>query len=86
VDSLPLDILLLLLSPAVIMTSAAEPLPAYLAAEDKGPGIIATICVVTVLETLFCAARIYTRGRILGRLQLDDYLVMLSVVSFTFRL
>ncbi|KAK4233520.1 hypothetical protein C8A03DRAFT_19421 [Achaetomium macrosporum] len=60
--------------------SSAAPLPAHLAAEDKGPGIIATICVVTVLETLFCAARIYTRGRILGRLQLDDYLVVLSVI------
>ncbi|KAK4232949.1 hypothetical protein C8A03DRAFT_39380 [Achaetomium macrosporum] len=51
-----------------------------LAADDKGPGIIATICVVTVLETLFCAARIYTRGCILGRLHLDDYLIILSVM------
>jgi hypothetical protein len=49
-------------------------------AEDKGPAIIATICAVTVLETLFCAARVYTRGHILGRLHLDDYLIMLSVV------
>lgn len=65
------------------MSSAAAVPPelAHLAGDDKGPGIIATICAVTVLETLFCAARIYTRGWIVGQLQLDDYLLILSVVS-----
>lgn len=57
-----------------------DPLPPDIAAQDKGPGILATVVVVTVLSTLFCAARIYTRGRILGRLQLDDYLIVLAVV------
>ncbi|KAL2262439.1 hypothetical protein VTK26DRAFT_1342 [Humicola hyalothermophila] len=60
--------------------SAVPTLPPEVAAEDKGPGIIATVVAVTVLETLFCAARIYTRGRIIGRLQLDDYLLILSVI------
>ncbi|KAL1850973.1 hypothetical protein VTK73DRAFT_9567 [Phialemonium thermophilum] len=50
------------------------------AAQDKGPAIIASICTVTVLETLFCLARLYTRGRILGKLHLDDYLIVLSVI------
>ena len=67
--------------PAIHMSLPA-PLPASLVVHDKGPGIIAPICAVTALETLFCAARIYTRGHVLGRLRPDDYLILLAVVSF----
>jgi len=51
------------------------------AAEDKGPAIIAVIVVVTILETLFTLARLYVRGRIMRHLQLDDYLIILAVVG-----
>lgn len=50
-------------------------------AEDKGPSSLVIIISVTVLSTLFAAARIFVRGKIRGKLQLDDYLIMASVVS-----
>lgn len=56
--------------------------PAW-AAEDKGPAIIGVIVAVTILETLFSGARLYVRGRIMGKLHLDDYLIILAVVSNT---
>ncbi|MBE3048725.1 hypothetical protein IMZ48_40745 [Candidatus Bathyarchaeota archaeon] len=51
------------------------------AAQDKGPSIVMIIVIVTVLETLFAAARLYVRGRIMRKLQLDDYIITVSVVS-----
>ncbi|TPX13554.1 uncharacterized protein E0L32_006025 [Thyridium curvatum] len=53
--------------------------PEYIEA-NKGPAIIAVICTVTALETIFCLMRLYTRGIILGRLRLDDYLIIISVL------
>lgn len=50
-------------------------------ADNKGPGIIAVTCAVTVLATLFCAARIYASVLVLRRMRLDDCLVLLSIVS-----
>lgn len=55
--------------------------PAW-AAENKSPAIIATIVVVTVLETLFAGARLYVRGGIMKKLQLDDYIIILAVVRY----
>lgn len=52
------------------------------AAEDKGPGIITAIVIVTVLETLFVAARLYVRGVIKKKLQPDDYIIVVAVVRF----
>ena len=51
-------------------------------AEDKGPAIIATIVTVTALETLFVAARLYVRGGIMKKLQLDDYIIILALVRY----
>lgn len=59
--------------------SAFEFPPEYVA-QDKGPAIIATIVTVTVLETLFTAARLYVRGGIMKKLQLDDYIIVVAVV------
>lgn len=50
------------------------------AAQNKSPAIIATIVTVTVLETLFTAARLYVRGGIMKKLQLDDYIIIVAVV------
>lgn len=58
----------------------SQPLSPEVAAQNKGPAILATIYTVTVLSTSFTAARVFVRTKILGKLQLDDYLIVLSVV------
>lgn len=64
------------------MSGVAPPhhTPEYLAA-DKGPVILGVIITLTVISTLFVAARVFTRQKILGKAQLDDWLVVVSVVS-----
>src|SRR3569833_2743946 len=65
--------------------TAMPPMDPSWAAENKGPTIIAFLCVLVPLSTFFCAMRLYTRGIIMGKLQLDDYFITASVVS-TYRL
>lgn len=48
--------------------------------EDRGPLILGTICAVTALSTVFSAGRLFVRGKLKGRLLLDDYLIVISVV------
>ncbi|KAF6795315.1 integral membrane protein [Colletotrichum musicola] len=48
-------------------------------AENKGPASLGIIISVTILSTLFTAARLYVRGKILGKFHLDDYLIVASV-------
>ncbi|KAF6791411.1 integral membrane protein [Colletotrichum sojae] len=48
-------------------------------AENKGPASLGIIISVTILSTLFTAARLYVRGRILGKFHLDDFLIVASV-------
>lgn len=55
---------------------------AYLDA-NKGPTILGVILTVSILSTIFVAGRVYTRKKILGALHLDDWLTIVSVVSFT---
>ncbi|KAK3291166.1 uncharacterized protein B0H64DRAFT_377928 [Chaetomium fimeti] len=47
---------------------------------DKGPAILATSITVTALSTLFVAARLFTRARIIGKLYLDDYFISISMI------
>lgn len=54
------------------------------AAENKSPGIVATIVTVTSISTLFTAARLYVRGWIIKKLQLDDYIIFAALVSCSF--
>ncbi|KAF4839726.1 hypothetical protein CGCSCA4_v010879 [Colletotrichum siamense] len=49
-------------------------------AENRGPAALAVVICVSVVSTLFAAARIFTRGRIMGKVRLDDYLILASVV------
>lgn len=49
--------------------------------EDQGPLILRVICAVTVISTLASAGRLFVRGKIQGKLLLDDYLIIISVVS-----
>ncbi|RYP07953.1 hypothetical protein DL765_008974 [Monosporascus sp. GIB2] len=46
----------------------------------EAPVFLGTICAVTVLSTVFAAARLFVRGKVLGKLLLDDYLVTISVL------
>ncbi|TQN68218.1 hypothetical protein CSHISOI_07280, partial [Colletotrichum shisoi] len=48
-------------------------------AENKGPQALTIVICVSVVSTLFTAARLYTRGRIVGKIRLDDYLIVASV-------
>lgn len=52
-------------------------------AENKGPTALAIVVCVSVLSTVFTAARLFTRGKVLGKISLDDYFIVASVVSST---
>ncbi|KAL2755541.1 hypothetical protein ACRALDRAFT_1071199 [Sodiomyces alcalophilus JCM 7366] len=54
--------------------------PEYLAA-NKGPSILGSTIAVSIASTLFAAARLFVRGRILRQLHLDDYLIIISVLA-----
>ena len=54
-------------------------------AEDKGPMIIGVCTAMTILSTIFVALRVFTRQKIMGKLHLDDWLVIPSVVSPSIR-
>lgn len=60
------------------LSARARPVAAM---EDRGPLILGTICAVTALSTSFSAGRLWVRGKLKGRLLLDDYLIAISVVG-----
>ncbi|KAF5484079.1 hypothetical protein CGCF413_v015133 [Colletotrichum fructicola] len=49
-------------------------------AEDKGPTALGIVISVSALSTVFAAARLFVRGKILGKVHLDDYLIIASVI------
>ncbi|TEA13687.1 hypothetical protein C8034_v004463 [Colletotrichum sidae] len=49
------------------------------AAEDKGPSIITTICIIVGISTVFVLARLFVRLKVLGQAHADDYLTVLSL-------
>ncbi|OKL55304.1 hypothetical protein UA08_09457 [Talaromyces atroroseus] len=49
-------------------------------AQDKGPTILIVMWTTTSIATLFVAARLFTRIRILRNIGLDDYLIASSMV------
>ncbi|ORY57256.1 uncharacterized protein BCR38DRAFT_504377 [Pseudomassariella vexata] len=53
---------------------------AGIATQDKGPAILIIIIIATSLSTAFAAARLFVRGKLLGRLHLDEYLIAVSVI------
>ncbi|KAI6778592.1 uncharacterized protein J7T54_003371 [Emericellopsis cladophorae] len=50
----------------------------YLAA-NKAPSIVAVTVTLSVLSTIFVAARLFTRQKIMGKMHLDDWLVASSI-------
>jgi hypothetical protein len=57
-----------------------EPYPGY-AQENKGPLILTATGTLTAIAGLFVSARIYSRMVSLGKLGVDDYIVILCSVS-----
>lgn len=63
------------------MAEAQVQLPPNVASQNKGPAILAICSTLTIVATFFVAARLYVRARIMSRVGLDDWLIMLSMVS-----
>ncbi|GKT51196.1 uncharacterized protein ColSpa_11377 [Colletotrichum spaethianum] len=51
-----------------------------MAAENRGPTALGIVISVSTLSTLFTAARLFVRGKILGKVHLDDFLIIASVL------
>ena len=62
-----------------------EPYPGW-AQENKGPLILGVTGTLTAITFFFVAGRIYSRIVSLGRLGIDDYIVILCIVSGSGRL
>jgi len=62
------------------MASSGQ-LSSEMAAENKGPGILAACYTVEAIASCFVAARLFVRGRMMGKWQLDDWLIIVSMVS-----
>jgi hypothetical protein len=58
-----------------------EPYPGYFKETNKGPVVVPVVGTMTAIAGLFAAARIYSRIISLGKLAVDDYIVILGVVS-----
>ena len=56
-----------------------EPYPGF-SNENKGPLIVVVTATLTALALLFVVARVYSRLLSAGKLAVDDYIVMLSIV------
>jgi len=56
------------------------PLAADIAAQNKGPTVLAVSYPLTVLTSLFVAGRLFSRRRKLGRWEVDDYIILVSLV------
>ncbi|KAF2833249.1 integral membrane protein [Ophiobolus disseminans] len=54
--------------------------PPEFARQNKGPAILAICSTLTAVASIFVAARLYVRAKILSRVGLDDWLIILSMV------
>ena len=53
---------------------------------NKGPGVIAVITTIVTISTVFVFARLFVRTRILGKVEVDDCLILLGLVSLSLSL
>ncbi|EFQ34572.1 integral membrane protein [Colletotrichum graminicola] len=58
----------------------SAPVSADRATENKGPTTLGIVTSMSILSTLITAARLFVRGKILGKVHLDDYLIVASVI------
>ena len=62
-------------------TPYEPPPPDWYLQQDKGPSILSAIVTVTVIGTIFTVTRLYVRQFIRGKLMVDDYLILVSMVG-----
>lgn len=48
---------------------------------NKGPHIVGIITAIVAISTVFVFARIFVRRRIMGKLEVDDWIIILGAVS-----
>ncbi|KAF2875905.1 hypothetical protein BDV95DRAFT_591327 [Massariosphaeria phaeospora] len=60
--------------------TAQQEIPPHLVDQNKGPAILAICSTLTVVATCFVAARLYVRAKILSRVGLDDWLILVSML------
>ena len=53
-----------------------------IATQNKGPGILVAIITVSIVSTLFVLGRLFVRVKIIEKLYLDDYFIIMSTVRF----
>lgn len=63
------------------MSSLPTYFPPDYAKQDKGPTIVIICSISSAIATIFVAARLYVRGKMLKRFGLDDYFTVASSVS-----
>jgi hypothetical protein len=63
------------------MAPSISELPPEIVAANKGPTIAAVISSITALATLFVVARIYVKAWMLKAVSVDDYIIVVSLVS-----
>jgi hypothetical protein len=56
-------------------------LETHVAAETKGPAMMAVMYSFTALSSLAVVGRVFSRYKKLGRLAIDDYVIILSLVG-----
>lgn len=59
---------------------SGQQLPPEIASQNKGPTILAICCTLTAVATIFVSARLYVRAKILSRVGLDDWLIIISMI------
>ncbi|OTB06086.1 hypothetical protein M426DRAFT_319164 [Hypoxylon sp. CI-4A] len=60
------------------MSTTDDAATAALAADNKGPAIVAVNCIVVSISTVFVISRLYVRVGMMKKFQLDDFLIVLS--------
>lgn len=63
---------------------ATHSLPPDVASETKGPAMMASMYSFTALSSLAVVGRVFLRHKKLGRLAIDDYVLVLSLVGHLF--
>ena len=63
------------------MDPTAPPIDPTWAAQNKATSVIVVMSIFNGLSFVFTSMRLYTRGVIKGKLHLDDYFILISLVS-----
>ncbi|KXX73762.1 hypothetical protein MMYC01_209605 [Madurella mycetomatis] len=62
------------------MAAPGSVLPPDIAAQNKGPAILAACITVTTLSTLFVLGRLFVRAHIIRKMYLDDYFMIAALI------